>query len=730
MAASGKQKSKKRPLPQKLKPCRKRVWVFRIIALVVIPVLFFGILEILLRVCGVGYPTGIAIPCQMEGQAVYCHNVKFGWRYFPPNISRQFDGFVFDAEKPTGTYRIFVLGASAAMGMPASEYNFGRILEVMLNEAYPGTDFEVITVAMPAINSHAVVLAAQDCAGYEPDLFLVYLGNNEVVGPFGPGTVFAPLSPSLFAIRMNIALKETRLGQLMDRFSQAMAPRAKIPKRWGGLEMFLDKQVRYDSPALETAYRHFQRNVSDICRIGRKSGARVIVSSVGCNLKDCPPFASQHRIDLTMAEKQQWDTVYQKGIGQEEAGQYQPAIEFYRAAAQIDETFADLQFRTGRCFRKIGETENARPHFQKAMQYDTLRLRADARINEILRAVSEGKDKEGIYFVDSVSALEENIPGRIPGEELFYEHVHFNFSGHYVVARAIFRQMREILPAGAQGNPPDPLTQPQCAQRLAYTGFEQCLLWEPMINEMLDHPPFTNQLYHEEFMETIRGRLEALRIYTQPEKLKEVVRLHEEAIERKPDDWQFHWRYSIVLRKGMKDNQAEEIQLRKTLSLCPCNTSAYLALGRNLQRQGRYREASEALGELLKLNPASAQAHVELAKIFRDRRDNENYIRHLEKSISLAPAVSIDPYQVLAEVYYTTGQPHKSMRVLQDALKIFPEAETAQVHVYLGFLWNAQGNYEKAFEEMKLALNIEPKCANDELFRKHFTELEKKIKAK
>lgn len=704
--------------------------MFRIAALVVIPVLFFGLLEILLRICGFGYPTGIAVPCTIQGRAFYSHNIKFGWRFFPPNISRQFDGFVFEAEKPAGTCRIFILGASAAAGMPASEYNFGRILEVMLTQAYPDTKFEVITVAMPAINSYAIVDAAKECAGYDPDFFIVYLGNNEVVGPYGPGTVFSPLSPSLTAIRINMALKATRIGQLMDGFFRAITPQSKAPRRWGGLEMFLEKQVRYDSPALETAMHHFQQNISDICRICRRSGARVIVSSVGCNLKDCSPFASMHRADLGKSEKQQWETVYQEGIAEEEAGQYPQAIEFYQRAAQIDETFADLQFRLGRCFWETGAGEDARLHYRLAREYDTVRLRADDRINEILRSAAAGRQPEGIYFVDSVSALEENSPGGIPGEEFFYEHVHYKFSGNYITARVLFEQIRELLPHSENRELSSPLSEEQCALQLVYTDFEQFLLLDTIAGEMLDRPPFSNQLYHNEFMEKIRRRMQELSICIQPEKLKDTVDLYEKRIARKPDDWQLHWRYSIVLRKGMRDTKAEEIQIRKTLALCPFNASAYLALGRNLHRQGRYKEACQALNNLLDLQPTSAQAHVELAKIYRDRRDNENYIRHLSKGISLAPAVSIDPYRVLAEVYFVTGQPKKAIHVLEGALAIFPEDQTAQVHTYLGFLWSAQGNYDKAYEEMKQALKLQPDYAEDEAFQRRFTELEGKVRAK
>ena len=41
---------------------------------------------------------------------------------------------------------------------------------------------------MAAINSHVVLPIAKDAARYEPDLFVVYLGNNEVIGPFSVGS--------------------------------------------------------------------------------------------------------------------------------------------------------------------------------------------------------------------------------------------------------------------------------------------------------------------------------------------------------------------------------------------------------------------------------------------------------------------------------------------------------------------------------------------------------------
>jgi len=286
-----------------------RLWLFRIVAVCVIPVLLLLLAEVGLRVAGYGFDAAVAVKCQVNGRASYCNNVKFGWRFFPRNISRVADQFVFAADKPDETYRIFVLGASAAQGTPDGAFCFGRVLQAMLRDAYPGVDIEVVTAAMPAINSHAVLEIAKNCVRYQPDLFVVYLGNNEVVGPYGPGTVFSPFTASLSLIRAGISLKATRVGQLLAGLFELAGSGKNIPTIWRGTEMFLEKQVRADDGRLETVYSHFQRNLEDIRYVANKSGTKVIFCTVASNLKDSPPFSSLHRVGLTDAEEKNWEEI-------------------------------------------------------------------------------------------------------------------------------------------------------------------------------------------------------------------------------------------------------------------------------------------------------------------------------------------------------------------------------------------------------------------------------------
>ena len=103
------------------------------------------------------------------------------------------------------------------------------MLQAMLELRYPGTHFEIVNAAMTAINSNVILPIARDCASAGADIWVIYMGNNEVVGPFGAGTVFGQQAPPLPLIRADLALKTTRIGQLIDilRWEIQKPPRTK-----------------------------------------------------------------------------------------------------------------------------------------------------------------------------------------------------------------------------------------------------------------------------------------------------------------------------------------------------------------------------------------------------------------------------------------------------------------------------------------------------------------------
>src|SRR5208337_3540027 len=255
-----------------------RFWAPRMASSIFIPVLLLSMAEAVLRLFGVGFPTDLTQPCTVHGRPAACYNLFFPAPFFPPGMIKTPQAYAIPTEKPKGTFRIFVLGESAAMGDPDPAYGFSRYLEVMLRQRFPEMNFEVVNTGSVAINSHVLLPIAKGLANERPDLFIIYSGNNEVVGPYGPGTALTSSGMSLPVIRTSIFVRSTRIGQLLTKIGTQK-------REWGGMEMFLDKQIRETSPFMKYAYENFEANLRDTVAVARSSGARVIVSTVATNLK-------------------------------------------------------------------------------------------------------------------------------------------------------------------------------------------------------------------------------------------------------------------------------------------------------------------------------------------------------------------------------------------------------------------------------------------------------------
>jgi tetratricopeptide (TPR) repeat protein len=689
-----------------------RLWVFRLVSIVLLPLLLFGLLEVVLRIAAYGFPTTSIIERQINGTKYYCDNVKFAWQFFPRNIARELDPFIFPLNKSDNTYRVFILGGSAAFGTPDPSYGFWRILKVLLEDEYPDTNFEVVPMAMPAINSHVVLKIAKDCARLKPDLFIVYLGNNEVIGPYGAGTVFSSISSNLSLIRAGIAFKGMRLSQLLSNVLESTIAGRGRPDVWRGLEMFLDKQVRANDDALQDVYSHFFQNLEDIARVGCKAKAKVIFCTVASNLKDCPPFASLHRSDLTEAQKQLWDGIYKQGVEYERARNYRQAIERYLAAVKIDDSYADLQFRLGRCYWDVNDYDAARDRYLKARQMDTLRFRADSRINEIIREVAGGREAEGVYLVDAVKAFEKNSPHGLVGAELLYEHVHMNFSGNYLLARTILEKTEQMLPKwimSRKAQQRSMLTEAQCAQRLVYNDWVRYNLASSVLNANLKQPPFTNQLYHDEQLKALEKDLTVLKSsLVKLQSLEAIAGQYHRAIGDQPSDWRLHWNYALLLSEDFKDNAAAAEQYRMVMKLLPHSYRPHLALAVELSSLNQLDEAKEQLMKALRIKPTSAIAYHYLGLIHQKQGRLDEATKCYWTAVRLQPNY-VEAYNTLAGCLSEQGKVDQAIQVCRKALLFAPK--DMDLRYNLALLLRRQGRADEAVRELRAALQVDPNSA-------------------
>jgi tetratricopeptide (TPR) repeat protein len=718
-------------LPPPAAPTGRRLWFFRFLLLAA-PFLLLLVVEVLLRLLGVGHPTS-AILCRQEGSQRICReNPDFGKLVFAPSLARTFTPFRFAETKPPRTMRIFIIGESAAQGYPDSSIAFGRILEVMLRTRHPTLNFEVVTVAMSAIDSQVFPAMAEDCARYNPDLFIVYAGNNEVIGPYGPRSAPNFLVGHRSAIRLHLALKRTRLAQTLAVLRERWTMRNDRRPTWRGMAMFTNSVIRASDPDLTVVYDHFQRNLEDVRDQALAHGAKVIFSTVGSNLKDCPPFVSLHRLDLSADALSRWQVAFDQGVAAEAETNRASAIEAYRVADGIDPDYSELQFRLGRCLLASGAEEEARERFIKARDLDALRFRADSRDNAVVARVAADGPPTSVALVDAAEVLASGAPSGIPGEELFLEHVHMGFRANYLLARAILKPLEEFqLPVLQSLQPAAPVPDMDtCAAVLAHTGWEARTLMASLYGGMINKAPFTAQLDHAQYVTEMEQRIRAIDAQCTPEMLKSWDQQYRRSLAARPGDMWLNYKLGSFLLDRLNQPEQAAPYLRQALAQAPQWADALAKLGLVLGRLGDVSGAIAHCREALRLSAGDRQSlyHLGVAyQLMADRKDSEsgrwNKLAVAQYREALAWDRSFLPARNnLAGILNKEGRFDEAIAVMRGGLLDWPD--DAELHYRLGLVLRNAKRDTEAMEMFLKASQLNPKHA---VARTALTNLEQSV---
>ncbi len=694
---------------------RGRLWLFRLIALIAIPIIVLSLLELTLRLFHFGYPSKALVETVINDTTYVQDNPEFAHRFFPKGLEQEFVPIRFKAEKAKGVFRIFILGESAAQGIPEPAYSFGRILDVMLKLRYPTKQFEILPLAMTAINSNVVLEIAKDCAQYNPDLFIAYLGNNEIVGPYGPGTVLTPIISNNQLLHFVINLKTTKISQLITMGLEKLNILTSSYSKWKGMEMFLQNQVQQNDPRLEITYRNFNENLESLNRICKEHNIKIIYSTLVSNLKDCPPFSSAHRTDLKLSDKQKWDEIYSSGSAFEDAGKYSEAIAKYLEAEKIDSQYADVDYRLGQCYRQTGNFTEAQKYYINAREYDCNRFRADNRINKIIsRAAAEMPGTT--FLADALSRIEQQSSNGIPGNEFLYEHVHLNFEGNYLVAKTILNQLENIF-KDRQANEAIVISDSLCAAHLAYNNFERHRILELVLNGLIKKPPFTNQLYHSKTVETFESELDSLKNIIKNQESNNTINTFEDAIRKRPADWVLHDKYADYLADDNVRKYQEAVdQYQFVMNTVPNDYNVYVKYGVVLAKLGRLQDALCQFQNALSINSATAKAYFNSGLIYQKFNKIDLAVENYEKAVLYEPTYS-KAFNNLAFIFSQQGDSLKALETVEQGLKATPN--DLLLNYNKAMILYQSGRKTDAINQLRRVIKIEP---NDVRIREKLNE--------
>lgn len=474
---------------------RMRPIMARLALAVLAPALAVALLEAALRGLNLGYPTSFLRSATVQGQACWVNNPFYGYRFFPPPMARNPSPIKLAQPKPEGRTRIAVLGESAAMGDPAIEFSLARGLDKMLNPPSTPRRFEVVNAAMTAISSPVIVDIASELAQREVDVFVIYMGNNEVVGPYGPGTVLTDHTWAARFTPLRVALSRLRLTGLLHDLADGSKKERSDASAWVGMEMFRNNQVAQNDPRLITMVSSYERNLRRILAIAEKNGIRVVLCTMAVNLTDCAPFGSTNRVDLSAEQRQAWSSLYREGRLAAQDGRADDAMAAYVQASALDDQHAELAYRLGLLHRQRGESDQAASLLARARDLDTQRFRTESRLNHVIRAVAAKQPAVQLADIEQTFA-------RLNDRDTFVDHVHFSMLGLDHLCRQVHTALRTWYEL------PDAPTHDALMARLLRTPWSESKEALFMLTRR-ERPPFALQWGNQEQITRLRQRMES-----------------------------------------------------------------------------------------------------------------------------------------------------------------------------------------------------------------------------
>ncbi len=348
----------------------------------------------------------------------------------------------FHRHKDSDTFRIFVFGGSTVQGRPYSiETAFSKWLRINLGLAFPNKKFEVVNCGGVSYASYRLVPIVEECLAYQPDLFILCTGQNEFLEARTYGSLkwlAKPLGRPVRAIRSLATYRA--MDSLYRRIRGPDSKKAKAEKPT--MKMEVDALLDYrrgleayhrDSDWRRGVIAHFQENIRRIHDISKETAVPLMVLNPPVNVKDSPPFKSEHGDGISDEQK----GAYQGLISQANdhyRSDVSKAARYLQKAIDLDPQYALTHYSLAHCYLAMGEFAKAEESFQAALVEDVCPLRVLPSMRDF---IDEYSNQKRIPYLDLQSLLEEHTEAPILGSEILVDHVHPSIRGHQIIAQAI-----------------------------------------------------------------------------------------------------------------------------------------------------------------------------------------------------------------------------------------------------------------------------------------------------
>jgi len=601
----------------------------------------------------------------------------------------------FPQQKSDNAYRIFCVGGSTTYGRPYRDHlSFCGWLRTYLQAADPSREWEVINAGGISYASYRVARVMNELENYEPDLFIVYSGQNEFLEHRSYGALQE--MPS-WVIELNAVLSGTRIYSAMKLAMDTLRSDSNaLSLKRDELEVEVDdilnhtmgpETYRRDENLKQQIIRHYRLNLVRMARIADSVDAGIVFIKPAVNLRDLTPFKSEHRNDLDLDALMQWQALYGHARDLHQSGRLREALQKYREALEIDGRYAELHFRIGQVLFEQRQYAVAEAAFRRAVEEDVAPLRILASMQQALAKVAADEDVPLIDFPAIMRrAYMDEYGHTVFGDEYFTDHVHTNIEGYRKLGMALFDHLVEHGIARPEvswnAERAAAVTQDELAkidrevEGVTLLNLGVVYEWAGKFEEARAKLKRALEILGP--AEDIYMRL-ASSFYAAGE-VDDAFRYLKELQTLKPDTPGLNTKLAMI-RLEQGDPEQAIAYCEAEMELDPLNHFPHICIARSLTVQGKARQAQPYFDKALKLGPHSGFVRLSYARFLLEQERYDQALVHGREALRINP-VDYQAHNTVATIMIRQGDLEQARHHVSEALRLKPDYDAARENLH------------------------------------------------
>jgi lysophospholipase L1-like esterase len=339
--------------------------------------------------------------------------------------------------KPEGTLRIVGLGDSTSYGLfVGADAAFLSVLGREITAA-TGKPVEAVNLGCAGFASDRVLALLPTALALRPDLVVVYVGHNEMLG--GSDGPAGGLTPAL-RLRAALLARSSLFAWLDYGWTRALrgAETERMREEVAALEAgqiptFVPEDVpaaRRAAPTPEFRARaaaRYRENLEAIAAAGRAAKVDILFVLPVVNLR-WPPGLSFHAEGF--AAQREFDAALRAAAALRDAGKRADALGELNRAVALSPEHAMAHFRRGELLAELGHEDEAQAEFREAIDRDGVTHRLTSALEAEFLGVMQ---REELPWVDLRERMRSDYSDAV-ARSLFVDHVHPTAFGHKEIA--------------------------------------------------------------------------------------------------------------------------------------------------------------------------------------------------------------------------------------------------------------------------------------------------------